>query len=145
MELFCGEEVHGVLDALLQSLQFVGEYAIAEMEAAVATAAAAEKAGCEHASAHAAEQLQRTLSRIRGTFKLVPSHEETFLPGRQVQVVASLKSSGDMENVPVLLGVMGTLHPHTLKAFGLTIPVSIFELNVEAFVQWLPAIDLVVG
>ncbi|KEP61270.1 UNVERIFIED_CONTAM: phenylalanine--tRNA ligase, beta subunit protein [Hammondia hammondi] len=139
------EEVHGVLDALLQSLQFVGEYAIAEMEAAVAAAAAAEKAGCENASAHAAEQLQRTLSRIRGTFKLVPSHEETFLPGRQVQVVASLKSSGDEESVPVLLGVMGTLHPHTLKAFGLTIPVSIFELNVEAFVQWLPAIDLVVG
>ncbi|CBZ54893.1 hypothetical protein NCLIV_053190 [Neospora caninum Liverpool] len=139
------EEVHGVLDALLQSLQFVGEYAIAEMEAAVAAAAVAEKAGGEQAGAHAAEQLQRVLSRIRGTFKLVASQEKTFLPGRQVHIVASRKSSDAVENVPVLLGVMGTLHPHTLKAFGLTIPVSILELNVEAFVQWLPAIDLVVG
>ncbi|PFH33959.1 phenylalanine--tRNA ligase, beta subunit protein [Besnoitia besnoiti] len=138
------EEVHGVLDALMQSLQFVGDYAISEMEAAAAAAATEKAPGAgEQAGTHAAENLKRFLARLRGTFKLVPSHEKTFLPGRQVQIVASPKTADESESVPLLLGVMGTVHPHTLKAFGLTIPVSVLELNLEAFVQWLPAIDLV--
>ncbi|PHJ24682.1 phenylalanyl-trna synthetase beta [Cystoisospora suis] len=155
------EEIHGVLDGLMKSLNFVAEYTIAEMESAVATAVAkgtkagggAEETGKkkkeedESLAAHhlpQTEQLQRTLERMQGTYKLVPSKEAIFLPGRQVHILASRKptATDGSEEIPLLIGVFGILHPHTLKAFNLHLPVSVLELNLEAFTKWLPAIDL---
>lgn len=76
----------------MRSLNFVAEYTIAEMESAVATAVAKgtktgggeetgkkKKEEDESLAAHhlpQTEQLQRTLERMQGTYKLVPSKGE---------------------------------------------------------------------
>lgn len=55
-------------------------------------------------------------------FYLQPSTHPTFLPGRQAEVV--LKGQ--------VIGHLGIVHPEVLDNFDLKIPVSLFELNVEA-------------
>ncbi|XP_028342177.1 phenylalanine--tRNA ligase beta subunit-like, partial [Physeter macrocephalus] len=75
------QEVHGVLDVVVQELRFTGDYKIAELEAgaaAVASAAAAsasEEAGStsESRAAGALALLKKVLDRSLGMFRLLPS------------------------------------------------------------------------
>jgi phenylalanyl-tRNA synthetase beta chain len=52
----------------------------------------------------------------------------TYFPGLGAQVV--LQHEGGGESV---IGSLGVLHPHVLKAFGLVYPVSVMEFNIQPF------------
>lgn len=65
------------------------------------------------------ENLLNTLNIQPAAF--LPTHYENFHPGRQASVRV-----GEME-----IGIMGEVHPETLKKLGLTHPVYFAELNLE--------------
>jgi len=50
--------------------------------------------------------------------------DSAFFPGRHAQVIVSGKN----------LGVVGVLHPNVIEQFGLKVPCSVLEINIEPFV-----------
>lgn len=50
--------------------------------------------------------------------------DSAFFPDRHAQIIVHGKN----------LGVIGVLHPNVIEQFGLKVPCSILELNVEPFV-----------
>ena len=50
--------------------------------------------------------------------------DSAFFPGRHAQVIVGGEN----------LGVIGVLHPNVIEQFGLKVPCSILELNIEPFV-----------
>ncbi|KAL8425430.1 hypothetical protein Efla_003658 [Eimeria flavescens] len=135
------EEVHGLLDALFEALGYVGDYAVAERQAALAAGKEEQKG-----------ETLRCFERMN-QFSLRPTQLATFLPGRQVEVVLRQQRSsreetggeetGGKETAPLCVGRMGTLHVDCLQAFGLSVPVSIVEVTLEPFLEWLPETDLI--
>ncbi|KAL8273538.1 hypothetical protein Esti_002604 [Eimeria stiedai] len=137
------EEVHGLLDATMEALGFVGDYAVAERQAALAAGKEEQK------------ETLRSLERM-SQFSLKPTSLASFLPGRQVEILAhrqrsSSSSSSDdaskretaKETRPLRIGHMGTLHVECLRAFGLALPVSLVEFTLEPFLEWLSETDLI--
>ncbi|KAL8451033.1 hypothetical protein Emag_002906 [Eimeria magna] len=137
------EEVHGLLDATMEALGFVGDYAVAERQAALAAGKEEHK------------ETLRSLDRM-SQFSLKPTNLPSFLPGRQVEILAhrqrnTSSSSSDKrsdentakETQSLRIGHMGTLHVDCLRAFGLALPVSVVELTLEPFLEWLPETDLI--
>ena len=50
--------------------------------------------------------------------------DSAFFPDRHAQIIVRGKN----------LGVMGVLHPNVIEQFGLKLPCSMLELNIEPFV-----------
>jgi len=65
----------------------------------------------------------------RRTFKLEPSQDPAFILGMQAHVICC----------GITLGVIGELHPEVLsnEGFGINLPTSAFEINLEPFLDWL--------
>jgi len=63
----------------------------------------------------------------RTPFKLEPSNDSSFLPGRQAHVVMNGTN----------IGVVGVLHPETMRSFEVPMPASAFEINIEVFLETL--------
>ena len=57
-------------------------------------------------------------------YRIAPSEDAAFFPGRQAEVF--LKGQK--------VGILGIIHPQVLKAFGVGMPVTAMELNLEPFV-----------
>eukprot|EP00668_Euglena_longa_P048415 GGOE01065483.1.p1 GENE.GGOE01065483.1~~GGOE01065483.1.p1 ORF type:complete len:603 (+),score=167.74 GGOE01065483.1:166-1809(+) len=57
-------------------------------------------------------------------YHIRPSEDSTFFTGRQAEVYR-----GDVK-----IGIFGIVHPLVLKAFGITMPLSAVELNLQPFV-----------
>ncbi|CDJ38514.1 phenylalanyl-tRNA synthetase beta chain, putative [Eimeria tenella] len=152
------EEVHGLLDAALEAMGLIGDYVVAERQAAVA-------AGREEQ-----QEALKTFENMR-IFSLKPTQLPTFLPGRQVEISVSRRTfkergatfkrteaaaeqqqqqqqqtngaSHAADPDCLTLGHMGTLHVDCLRAFGLAVPVSLVEFTLEPFLHWLPETDLI--
>lgn len=62
-------------------------------------------------------------------FRLVPSEDPAFFPGRQASIIVEETN----------IGVIGELHPEVLssKGFDINMACSAFEFNLEPFVEWL--------
>merc|ERR1719440_1655086 len=62
-------------------------------------------------------------------FRLSPSQDPSFFPGRQAEIIVEQS----------VVGVIGELHPEVLgsKGFDINMAVSAFELNLESFLEWL--------
>lgn len=62
-------------------------------------------------------------------FKLSPSQDPAFFPGRQANIIVEGTS----------IGIIGELHPEVLsgKGFDVNMAASAFELNLEPFLEWL--------
>lgn len=65
----------------------------------------------------------------RRTFKLSPCEDPAFLKGMQAHVMVD----------GIAIGILGELHPQALgnDGFGINLPTSAFELNLEPFLEWL--------
>jgi len=50
--------------------------------------------------------------------------DSAFFPGRHAELIVSGKN----------LGVIGVLHPNVIEQFGLKLPCSVVEINIEPFV-----------
>jgi phenylalanyl-tRNA synthetase beta chain len=50
--------------------------------------------------------------------------DSAFFPGRHAQVIVSGQN----------IGVIGVLHPNVIEQFGLKLPCSVLEINIEPFV-----------
>jgi phenylalanyl-tRNA synthetase beta chain len=50
--------------------------------------------------------------------------DSAFFPGRHAEVIVAGQN----------LGVVGVLHPDVIEQFGLKVPCSILEINIEPFV-----------
>lgn len=129
------EEVHGLLDAALEALGLIGDYAVAERHAALAAGKDEQRSTLQ------------SIYKMR-TFSLKPTTLQTFLPGRQVEIrVKRQQGKGSEETGQdtdyITLGYMGTLHVDCLRAFGLAVPVSVVEFTLEPFLHWLPETDLI--
>lgn len=64
------------------------------------------------------------------SFKLSPSEDPAFFPGRQAHII--------VENIPI--GIIGEVHPEVLstkKGFDINMACSAFEFNLEPFLDWL--------
>jgi len=57
-------------------------------------------------------------------YDIRPSEDPTFFPGRQAEVYVDDRR----------VGIFGIVHPAVLKAFGIHMPVSALELNLQPFV-----------
>lgn len=64
---------------------------------------------------------KRFVSFIIDSFFLLDS---AFFPDRHAQIIVHGKN----------LGVIGVLHPNVIEQFGLKVPCSLLELNIEPFV-----------
>eukprot|EP00386_Alphamonas_edax_P005948 GDKI01019375.1.p1 GENE.GDKI01019375.1~~GDKI01019375.1.p1 ORF type:complete len:634 (+),score=254.26 GDKI01019375.1:49-1950(+) len=93
------EVIHGMLDLALMKLGLAAEYT----------------------------EDQQVVKRALKTYKLVPSKDPSFFPGRQAHIVCE----------GITLGVVGVVHPSVLEPFEITTPVSMLEFNVEPFLHWL--------
>eukprot|EP00921_Rhytidocystis_pertsovi_P007900 GHVQ01013074.1.p1 GENE.GHVQ01013074.1~~GHVQ01013074.1.p1 ORF type:complete len:636 (+),score=53.30 GHVQ01013074.1:176-2083(+) len=115
------EEVHGALDILMTRLGLTSNYGRDQVK--------------REAGNDVRQRRGSAISDCEGRcFELIPSQDETFLIGRQVHIRVL------PDNLEI--GVMGTLHPNVLKAFGLSLPTSVLEINVEAFLEWIPENNL---
>ncbi|CDI82391.1 phenylalanyl-tRNA synthetase beta chain, putative, partial [Eimeria acervulina] len=140
------EEVHGLLDAALEALGLVADYIVAERQAAANAGKGDSKSSLMN------------ISRLP-VYSLKPTQLPTFLPGRQVQIVVQRKCRAEGEKAKetelnaketaketqekFVIGQMGTLHVDCLRAFGLSVPVSVVEFTLEPFLQWLPETDII--
>jgi phenylalanyl-tRNA synthetase beta chain len=66
---------------------------------------------------------------IERGYVLRPSEHPTYLKGRQADIVLSIEGK---EHV---IGTTGVLHPSVLYKFGLSNPCSVFEFDLEFFVE----------
>uniref|UniRef100_A0A7S4CJL3 phenylalanine--tRNA ligase n=1 Tax=Eutreptiella gymnastica TaxID=73025 RepID=A0A7S4CJL3_9EUGL len=57
-------------------------------------------------------------------YRIAPSEDAAFFPGRQAEVFVKGQK----------VGIFGIIHPQVLKAFGVGMPVTAMELNLEPFV-----------
>ncbi len=64
--------------------------------------------------------LDTLLASIGLKFEVVPTNHPSFLEGRTGEVISGQKR----------LGVVGELHPKTIRAWGLSLPVAAFELEI---------------
>ena len=62
------------------------------------------------------------------SYRFQKSHYTNFHPGRQAEIQIS----------NVMIGIMGEVHPLTLKEAGLEVPVYFAELNLEDLLSLLP-------
>jgi phenylalanyl-tRNA synthetase beta chain len=62
-------------------------------------------------------------------WKLVPSEDPAFFPGRQASIVVE----------DTIVGIIGELHPEVMssKGFDVNMACSAFEFNMEPFLEWL--------
>jgi len=62
-------------------------------------------------------------------WRLVPSEEPTFFPGRQAHIIVE----------DITIGIIGELHPDVLssKGFDINMACSAFEFNMEPFLEWI--------
>jgi len=62
-------------------------------------------------------------------YTLQHSEDPVFIAGGGADVILRRPTGGD-----VRVGVLGIVHPHVLKNFTLSYPVSLLELSVRPFV-----------
>ena len=58
-----------------------------------------------------------------GTYSIVAAEHPSFFPGRCAQIFVGKKA----------VGYFGIIHPRTLGGFGITLPVSAMEIEIEVF------------
>lgn len=66
-------------------------------------------------------------SGMTAEYTIAEAHSDTFFPGRCAEVKLIRAGAAD-----VVIGQMGILHPAVLEAYGLEMPVSVFEIDMEA-------------
>jgi len=63
-------------------------------------------------------------SNDKGYYLNNQNEDSAFFPGRHAQVIVSGQN----------IGVIGVLHPNVIEQFGLKLPCSVLEINIEPFV-----------
>ena len=54
-------------------------------------------------------------------YTLIPVDHPTYLPGRAGEIVKDGR----------IYGIIGEVHPEVLETWGIAVPVSVFEVNIE--------------
>lgn len=103
-------KLHGLLDQIMYQLKCMPEHERRQM-----------------AGESEADHGKRTKN--KKAFKLVPSQDPTFFPGRQAHIVVE----------DINIGIIGEVHPEVLsgKGFDINMATSAFEFNLEPFLEWL--------
>lgn len=70
-----------------------------------------------------------TSAKPKRPFRLSPSEDPAFFPGRQAHIMVE----------EIAIGIIGELHPEVLssKGFDVNMAASAFEFNLEPFLEWL--------
>lgn len=92
-----------------------------------------------------AERVQRLIADEAsiGEYKVVPSDDPAFMPGRGAALVwrpvKPKSKSGDAGDAGEAefqqIGTLGVLHPTVLRNFAVPVPCTVLEMNIEPFVR----------
>eukprot|EP00916_Digyalum_oweni_P012398 GHVL01020523.1.p1 GENE.GHVL01020523.1~~GHVL01020523.1.p1 ORF type:complete len:631 (+),score=119.21 GHVL01020523.1:31-1893(+) len=103
------EIIHGLLDTILKKLKLKPAYG--------ETAETADSSNLE--------------------YYLKTNNDPAFLTGRRADIIVRSTTQSTIQMKPLIIGVIGVVHPECLRNFDVAHPVSAFEFNLEPFLDWL--------